>query len=137
MSGCNKDLSDLVNMVKVWREKALLGLYSDSVRKFEYLLSLINDKWQETTDEYWLSRWKSTEKSLHEEMNVVKELANSVECLKTGELSLKRSSTSNTGAKAEERPIKNASLGKQPVLRKAGSHNDHLNIEIKAPGQKI
>lgn len=79
MSGCNRDLSDLVNMVKVCREKALLGLYSDSVKKFENLLRLINSKCQETNDEYCLSRWKSTEKSLQEEMNVVKELANSVE----------------------------------------------------------
>lgn len=27
-------------------------------------------------------------------------------------------------------------MGKNPVLRKAGSHNDHLNIEINAPAQK-
>lgn len=131
MSGDNN--RDIVTMVKISREKACLGMYFDSVRGFEKCLSYIKDKMR-SEDGYLKSRWESTEKSIREELNIVKELANSVEMLKTNELPLHKSSSSG---KVDDRPIKDNSLGRhQPKMRRGASHNDHLNVEIKAPGQK-
>lgn len=132
MSGYVEGINEIVNMVKVSREKALLGMYTDSVRKFEKCLEIIRHRCKEITDDYLLNRWKSTEKSLREEMNVVKELANSVDQLRDNGLGMKKS----ISTKGEDRPIKNDSLTKQqPVMKRAGSHNDHLDVEIRAPGQ--
>lgn len=123
----------IVDMVKVCREKALLGLYSDSVRKFDKVITIIRQHCSTLNDEYTLNRWKTTEASIKEEMEYVKELSSSVDCLRDNGTSLKKSLSN----KVDNRPIKNASMGKpQPPLKRAGSHNDHLDIEIKAPGQK-
>lgn len=137
MSGCTEDIKDLANLVKVCREKALLGMYSDSIKKFERCIQLISYRCQQITDEYLLSRWKSTEKSLREEMNIVKDLADSKESLITNEVFLKKSSSIINNPRGDDRPIKGNSIGKpQPMLKRGGSHNDHLDIEIKAPVQK-
>jgi hypothetical protein len=53
-----------------------------------------------------ISRWKSTEKSLREEMLIVKDLATSVDELRGGEPSFKKSSSAND----DERMIKPSSI---------------------------
>lgn len=133
MSGQPNGISEIVDMVKVCREKALLGLYFDSVRKYEKCIGFIKQRCRELSDEYLLNRWKSTEKSLREEMNQVKELANSVDHLKGGSgLSLKKSSSN----RAEDRPIKGDGIERpKGMMRRAGSHNDHLDVQIKTPDQ--
>jgi katanin p60 ATPase-containing subunit A1 len=67
-------------------------------------------------------------------MQIVQELSEGVDSLCSGGPVFKKSLSKGP----DERPIKSSNpMGKaQPSLKRGGSHNDHLDIQIKAPGNK-
>ena len=131
MSGYSEGISEIVNLIKVTREKALLGLYPDAIRKFEMALKIIKQHKRTLSDESLINSWTSTEKSIKEEVDLVRQLADS-----TDELSGEAPCLRKVSSRADERPIKHSNMAeKKPAhLKRGGSHNDHLDVQVKAPG---
>jgi len=118
-------LESLKKQVKIAREQAYIGLYSDSLRSMVTAIETVKKHSNGLKDEFLYAEWKRVATELLAEMSIVQELQNMIDGVKNDEL--KKPTTS--GGRMEIEPPRNAPnpANERPLPNKAERKLQHFN----------